>query len=600
MEEQTAKSDVRDGHQNDIPLLESMLLKLMSPENRVDHPNRSSFKSDTYPDTTSQSVFCRSLESEERIANEDRNDLDTTVRSGGEEKQPTMSSKTEAGNEGVEEFSWPPDEFHECERKSFPPISLSIQTQAEESSQGPKESDLLEDNNNKEPSVEDDMAGAASLLNNPSQQSSAYMSLLSISSERCDTAQMEFKHEQLYEACGGPSKAVGIDTSSVLTYQTAANVTRRTARSASDPVAQKRRENKTLSDPSMPNLQEYENIADIMGFSNAANILGREDSDMSSGRMEQENSLVKMQKKGVKNKMKDLTHKLMAKLKEKRDFEHADSKSIQNSGEQEAQCRHSMEMEVEVPPPLPPKKWKYVLLNRTFTLKDFKLNLEPINLMEEIFTGIEWLNYLPSKTSPAEKDTSDQPMTYDVLQTEKDTQLNIPLDKSEDIKNSQDDVSDAQQDNVAEVNSDLHLQEANTFAIPKALLQSNAVKQMASGIDCMSKKPNDIYDCLNVFIIPKKDLSLMKRKSWDALPMDFSAVKSLELLDNSALKSRIRLSNKRGHKPPKKVKEEKSKTKFYEIPGVLLNESPVRASLPFNSIPFPKSPPHSPLFLDHT
>jgi len=317
------QSDVRDGHQNNIPLLQSMLLKL-GPKNRVDHPNRRT--SDAYPDTTSQSVFYLSLESEERITNEDRNDLDTAVRSDGDEKQPTSSSKTEDGNGGVEEFRGPPDEFHEFERKNFPP--LSIKTQAAESSQGPKEGELLEDNNNKkEPSVEEHMAGAESLLNNPSQQSSAYMSLFSMSSERCDTAQTEFKHEQLDEACGGPSKAVGLDTSSVLTYQTAVNVTSRTTRSASDPVTQKRREERTLSAPSMSNLQEYENMTDTMKrFSKAATIL------------EKDNSLVKMQKKGVKNKMKNLTHKLMDMLKEKHDSEHADNKSIQDSGEEEAQC----------------------------------------------------------------------------------------------------------------------------------------------------------------------------------------------------------------------------------------------------------------------
>jgi len=151
--------------------------------------------------------------------------------------------------------------------------------------------------------------------------------------------------------------------------------------------------------------------------------------------------------------------------------------------------------------------------------------------MDEIFTGEEWLNYLPSKSSPAEKDTSDQAMTNDVLQTEKDTQLNIPQqtpqqDQSEDIKNSQDDVRDVQQDNVAKVNSDLHLrQDANTFAIPKALLTTNAIKLMAPGIDCKSKKSDDIYDCLHMYIIPKNDVPLMNRKSLDAPPMDFSAVK---------------------------------------------------------------------------
>ncbi|XP_067261108.1 transcriptional regulator ATRX homolog isoform X2 [Chanodichthys erythropterus] len=577
-----------------------MLLKLLSQKKRDNRPKRSTSKSHAHPDTTSQSVFYQSLESEDKT-NEDRNDLDSTVRSEDDEKQPTSSSKTEDGNEMVEE------------RKS----PLPIQTQADESSREPKAGELLEDENNKEPSVEEHMAGAASLLNNLSRQSSAHTSHLSMSSDRCDTAQMEFKHEQLDEACGGPSKPVGMDTSSVLTHQTVVNNTSRTARSASDPIAQKPKEERPLSAPSISDLREYEYIANAMKrFSKAAEVLGWEDSDMSFGGMEQENSHAKTQKKGMKNKMKNLTHKLMEKLKEKRDCEQADSKSIQDSGEEEAQSLNSMEMEVEaakaakVPPPLPPKKGKYVFLDRKFTLKDFKLDFEPINLMDEIFTGDEWLNYLPSKTSPAEKDTSDQPMTNDVVQTEKDTQLDIPVltpeqDKSEDIKNNQEDVSDAQQDNVAEVNSDSHVrqvkQDAKTFAIPKALLTNNAKKQMSSGMDCESKKSGDIYDRLDMYIIPKKDLPLMKKKSSDAPPMDFSAVKSFGLLDNSALKSRIRLSKKRPHKPPKKVKTDKSNAKFYKIPGVIPNESPVSAPLPFKSIPFSKSPPlHSPLFPDHT
>ncbi|XP_067297308.1 uncharacterized protein si:dkey-9i23.6 isoform X2 [Pseudorasbora parva] len=554
-----------------------------------------------------------SKESKEHIAKEDGNDLDSTVRSDGDEAQPTRSSKPEDGNEAVEEFRGPPDMFNKSENKSFPPVSLSIQTQAADSSPGPKEGELSSENkkeNNQEPSVEEHTAGAPSLLNNPSQQSSAHTSHLSMSSERCDTTQMELKHEQLDDST---LKPVGMDTNSVLTHQTAVNLTSRTARSSSDPVAQKRKEERPLSAPSISNPQECENMANTMKrFSKAALVLGWEDSNMSFGGMEQANSLPKMQKKGVKNKMKNLTHKLMEKLKEKQYLED-DSKSIQDSGEEAAKCLNSMEMEMEmeveapdIPPPLPPKKGKYVFLARTFTLKDFKLNLEPINLMEEIFTGNEWLNYLPSKTGPVENDTSDQPMAYDVLQKEQDTQLNIPrltpqLDQSEVSKNDQDHVSDAQQDNVAKVNSDLQVkQDSNTFAIPKAMLANNAIKQMVSGIDCKSKK-DDIYDCLDMYIIPKNDLQLKKRKSLDAPLMDFSAIKSFELLDNSALKSRIRLSKKRPHKPPKKVKKEKSNTIFYNIPGHILNESLVSGSLPFTSIPFSKSPPHhSPLFPDHT
>lgn len=294
------QSDVRDGQQNDIPRLQSMLQKLTIPKKRVDRPKRSTSKSHAH----SQSVFYQSLEPED-VAHEDRKDLDRTVRSDGDEKQPTSSSKTEDGNEVVEE------------RKSSLPVSLPIQTQDEESSLEQKEGEMLEDKNNKEPSMEE----PASLLNNPSQQSSAHTSHLSMSSDRCDTARMEFKLEQLDEACGGPSKPVGMDTNSVLTYQTAVNVTSRTARSASDPVTVKRKEERPISAPSISNLREYENIANAMRFRG----------------MEQENSLAKTQKKGVKNKMKNFTHKLMEKLKEKRDCEHGDSKSIQDSREEGAQ-----------------------------------------------------------------------------------------------------------------------------------------------------------------------------------------------------------------------------------------------------------------------
>lgn len=316
------QSNVRDGHQNDIPLLQSMLQKLMSPKKRVDRPKRSTSKPHVHQDTTSQSVFYQSLESED-IANEDRNDLDSTVRSEDDEKQPTSSSKTEDGNEMVEE------------RKS----PLPIQTQAEESSREPKEDELLEDKNIKEPSLEEHIAGAASLLNNPSRQSSALMSHISMTSDRSDTTQMEFKHEQLLdEACGGPSKPVGMDTSSVLNHRTVVDITSRTARSASDPITQKPKEERPLSAPCISDLREYENIANVMKrFSKAAVVLGWEDSDVSFGGMEQENSHAKTQKKGVKSKMKNLTHKLMVKLKEKHDCEQADSKSIQDSGEEEAQ-----------------------------------------------------------------------------------------------------------------------------------------------------------------------------------------------------------------------------------------------------------------------
>ncbi|XP_016089524.1 uncharacterized protein, partial [Sinocyclocheilus grahami] len=526
---------------------------------------------------------------------------DSTVRSDDDdEEQPTRSSEKEDGNKAVEEVKELPDAFPKWERKSLLPASLSIETQVAKLSCQPRESESLEDKKSKE--MEEHVAGAALLPNNQSQETSGHTSYLSVSSDKVGSAQVGLKHEPLDEACGGPSKPVSMDTSRVLSHQTAVNVTGKTTRSASDPVTCKPKEERPLSAPSISNLREYEKYEDFANampaksFSKAAKILGQEYSGMSIGNVEHDNSLTKTQKKGVKNKMKNLTQKLMEKLKDKHDCVNTGSKSTQDSLEEEAQ---NVEAEAqEIPPPLPPKMGKYVFLDRRFTLKDFKLNLEPINLMEEIFTGSEWLSYLPIKESPAEKDTSDQSMTNDVLQPEKDIQLEVPLptpeeDQSEDIKDNQDSASRPQEDNVAKVNSGLDVKQvewdANIFSIPKALLTNNAIQQRA----CESNKSDDTYDCVDMYIIPKNDFPLMKRKASDA-PLDFSAVKSFELLNNSALKSRIRLSKKRQHRPPKKHKKVKTETLsaiFYKIPPVILNESPVSASPPRHSIPFSTSPP---------
>ncbi|XP_018937987.2 uncharacterized protein LOC109065471 [Cyprinus carpio] len=577
MEEETAKSDVRNGLRNDIPLLQSMLAKLsLQHKHPISHQDKKVCKSVFY--------------SEERLTNEEDR-KDSTVRSYGDEEQPTRSSETEDGNEVVEEVK---DALTNQERKNFLPVSLSTEIQASELSQQPSKNEFLEDKKNKETSTEEQVAEAALLPNNLSQETSAHTSYLSVSSDKVDYAQAGFKLEPLDEACGSPSNPVSMDTSRVLTHQTAVNLTSKTTRSASDPVKHTPKEKRPLSAPSISNQWEYEDIANAMStksFNKAAKILAQEDSGMSTGGAEHDNPLNKTQKKGVKNKMKTLTQKLMEKLKDKHYCEHTSSKSTQDSVEEEGQNLNVMEMEAkapEIPPPLPPKKGKYVFLDRRFTLKDFKLDLEPINLMEEIFSGSEWLSYLPSKESPSEKDTSDQSMTNDVLQPEKGIQLNVPLptpeqDQSEDIKDNQDSVSDPQEDNVAKANSDLdvkHLeQDPNIFAIPKALLTSNAIKQRA-GIDCEPNKSEDICDRMDMYIIPRNDFPLMKRKASDA-PLDFSAVKSFEFLDNSALKSRIRLSKKRHHRPPKKhkkVKTEMLSAIFYKIPPVILNESCQRIS----------------------
>ncbi len=153
-------------------------------------------------------------------------------------------------------------------------------------------------------------------------------------------AQVGLKHEPLDEVCGGPSKPVSMDMSRVLSHQTAVNVTGKTTRSASDPVTRKLKEERPLSAPSISNLREYEKYEDFANampaksFSKAAKSLGQEYSGMIIGNVEHDKSLA-TQKKGVKNKMKILTQKLMEKLKDKRDFEHTGSKNTQDSVEEE-------------------------------------------------------------------------------------------------------------------------------------------------------------------------------------------------------------------------------------------------------------------------
>ncbi|XP_056312699.1 uncharacterized protein si:dkey-9i23.6 [Danio aesculapii] len=575
-------SDAREGQRSDIPLLESMLNKLMIQKERANHHTTDRLRG--RPDKTSKSVFHHSVES---VTNEDRSDFDSTVRSDADQEKPARSSDRE---DGKEESKGVPEEFPKWERRIFSSVPLALLTKVAEM----KESKLVEVKNNKDPSMVEDKSEAALLQDESSQQLSAPNPDLSVSSDRADFAQT--KTEVLDEACSGPSNTVSMDTGNA---QTAEKVVGRTTRSASEPVSTKPKEERPLSAPSALNSQEFDKYADIMTpkhFSKAAVSLELENSGMT----EQNNSLAKTQKKGVKHKMKNFTQKLKERFKEKQDCEQNTSTSAEDNVEEEEQ---PMETEdPDLPPPLPTKKGKYVILDRKFTLRDFKLNIEPINLMEEIFTGDEWLNYLPTKGSSDEKDTSDQSISYDPPKLETDNQVNVPEpipepNPQEDIKTTQDSVDDTQQDKAAEVNSQARVErvESNTsvFAIPKALLTNNAIKQMT---DCEPKKSDDIYDCVDIYILPKNDIPTAKRKASEVNLIDFSAIKSFALLDNSALKSRIRLSKKRPHRPPKKhkkVKAEKSNAIFYKIPPVILNESPLTAFLPRHSTPF-SPPPHLP------
>ncbi|KAF5900679.1 titin isoform X2, partial [Clarias magur] len=58
----------------------------------------------------------------------------------------------------------------------------------------------------------------------------------------------------------------------------------------------------------------------------------------------------------------------------------------------------------------------HVNLQRTVSLKDFKLNLEPISLLEEICTGEQWAKFLNFEDSPLQSDATKSSQTKDSRQ----------------------------------------------------------------------------------------------------------------------------------------------------------------------------------------
>ncbi|KAA0722123.1 hypothetical protein E1301_Tti009129 [Triplophysa tibetana] len=555
--------------QDDVKL-ELMLMNLTTNESAKTHLH-------VHPDTTSPNVS-NSLKLEEETTSEEQNELDSTVRSDVDEES-TKRSEAKEVNNADESFKGFPDVVPTWERR-LPPSPLYIQTRKNDDIELRKEEPM--------------QAGGALSHNSQkeslSQLSSASTFYLPNSLDRDDVSQTELKDE----ACGNSSVHK-------LTRQRHVHVTKRSGRSASDPdgprLIQNSEEHRPKSAPSVSNLNEYEENPIERSIKDSGNLIkgssprGRKDSCNEESFEERENDMSKIQNNGIKNKFKTITQKVVGMLKEKPNRVRIGSKSSQDSVEEEAQSLSSMKMEVEEPlspPPLPPKKGRYVHLKRMFTLRDFELNLEPINLMEEVFTGEEWLPYLPSKTSSPQRDAGKQAIPDDVVHPDKDTELHVPQMKTEQnqTEDGNENLSDVKQDIINENDETIseldnkrkdnrHLLEievltnAHIFAIPKALLSNAAQKQRPGRISSETNNSKNVYECMDTFLIPKNDFLLMERRSLDVY-LDFSAVKSLELLDNSALKSRIHLSKKRHHRPPNKYIKEKAKmmySKFYEIPS---------------------------------
>nr|XP_055060883.1 uncharacterized protein si:dkey-9i23.6 isoform X1 [Misgurnus anguillicaudatus]XP_055060884.1 uncharacterized protein si:dkey-9i23.6 isoform X1 [Misgurnus anguillicaudatus] len=514
-----------------------------------------------------------SLEIEEEITCKGQNeDSDVRANAVGEPQTKTLETDEAVLN------------FPKWERKTLlSPITMSIKTLSEDDKMlGTEEPTEI---------------GAALYcqMESPARQSHASPFHLSTSSERHDFSQTELKNE----GCDNQPKLLWCDGAAMQsTYQIHDNANNRTARSISDPVVRKPKEQRPLSAPTISEFATKNftgNASPQKGWKDSGN-------EESFGELDNENGM-RSKGMGMKSKLKTLTLKLMEMLKENRSREHNDSKNSQDCVEEEIESVNSMEVELEAssPPSLPPKKGRYVRLERTFTLKDFKLDLEPINLMDEIFTGEEWLPFLPSKTSQTDQDAGDmnRPEEYAQIHvSQPTTKQNQPednrLDKKQHINNTEETISEL--DSVTKVNNNIYAKEVGSdgdiIAIPKALLINPAKQQGVCGIF----QSGDVFDCRGKYVIPKQDFMLMKRKSED-VSFDFSAVQSSGLLDNSALKSRIRLSKKRPHRPPKKHRKLKPDFKFYKIPSVYLKESisdsssidymPISMSSPLLSNPCP-------------
>ncbi|XP_058237837.1 uncharacterized protein si:dkey-9i23.6 isoform X1 [Hemibagrus wyckioides] len=245
------------------------------------------------------------------------------------------------------------------------------------------------------------------------------------------------------------------------------------------------------------------------------------------------------------------------------------------------------------PPPLPPKQRNlnrmHVQLQRTFTLKDFKLDLEPINLLEEICTGEEWAKFLPVKDSPPETDAKAYSQTEDSHDSNDDIgsqnavmKPDLSADKEQsEIPSRPASITDSQVDRVIQVRD-----ETSDAALLKTPVRHIIEPQRISDEPEYEQFKGDENDLVVRYAYDKNDL---KKDT----PLDLSVVKPSRVLDNSALKSRIQLSKKRKHRPPGKRKKGNkqmaSPEPFQSSPS---SHAPFFASSKFYTLPCSESNTH--------
>ncbi|KAI5617484.1 hypothetical protein C0J50_23036 [Silurus asotus] len=163
----------------------------------------------------------------------------------------------------------------------------------------------------------------------------------------------------------------------------------------------------------------------------------------------------------------------------------------------------------------------------TFTLNDFRLDLEPINLLEEVCTGDEWARFLPVINPSAHPDAKDDSQREDSHNSSDDIgpcnaviKLARSADKEQsEISSSLVSVTDSQIDSVIQTRQETSPKESPFSDLPKTPQKGFAVAQMPDLLEYEQLQENYF---MVVYVHDKTDLTKVKD-----LPLDLSVVKPL-------------------------------------------------------------------------
>ncbi|XP_062377374.1 uncharacterized protein si:dkey-9i23.6 isoform X3 [Sardina pilchardus] len=209
-------------------------------------------------------------------------------------------------------------------------------------------------------------------------------------------------------------------------------------------------------------------------------------------------------------------------------------------------------------------------LQRGFTLRDFKLDLGSMNLMDEMFTGDEWSKYLPVQECTSQEEDIDQSQTSSV-HTCHDNEMSVTANLEHHGSRSERDSGSAHScENIDKKGTEGDQHDAGVesniyiYAIPTEKVDKPPEKKTNPSGN--QEESEDSYDYVQ-YMIP---MPPNWKKSKPLPSLELPVIKSQELLDNSMLKTRISLGKKRKHRPPGKKKKEKQSSTFYSIPSSVL------------------------------